>query len=131
MSIGARWTEAQYQDYQKAKDKKAIEVQPVLHKKSPMNKTETEYSNRLEALKKAGEILDWKFEALRFRLADRTMYNPDFFVVTRECFEIHEVKGGHIWDDSMVKWKVAAEMYPWFNWVLAQKKKGEWGFTFK
>jgi hypothetical protein len=77
------------------------------------NKTEAAYGNLLELRKMAGEIVDYKYEPLKFRLADRTYYTPDFLVVHTTHFEIHETKG--FWkDDARVKIKVAAEQFPWF-----------------
>ena len=95
------------------------------HVPGKMNKTEAAYAARLDVLKAAGEI-DYLFESVKFRLADNTHYTPDFFVVCEDHFEVHEVKG--FWrDDARVKWKVAAEQYPWFRFVAARvlpKKQG-------
>lgn len=35
-----------------------------------MNRTERAYAARLEAMKRAGEILEWQFEPFRLRLGD-------------------------------------------------------------
>ena len=42
-----------------------------------MNKTETEYSEKLEVLKKAGEILTWEFQPLKLFLSPKSWYMPD------------------------------------------------------
>jgi len=86
-----------------------------------MNKTEREYANELEKLKLAGEIVWYKFEGIKFRLADNTFYTPDFAVMRATgIMEIHEVKG--FWmDDARVKIKVAAEMYP-FKFIAVKKQ---------
>lgn len=94
-----------------------------------MNKTEAEYGARLELLKAAGEVLWYRFEGVKLRLADNTFYSPDFFVMTAEnVLEAHEVKG-HWQDDARVKIKVASEMYP-FRFVAikkaAKKDGGGW-----
>ena len=96
-------------------------------KTGEMNKTEQAYAAHLELLKAAGEVLWYRFEGLKLRLADNTFYTPDFAVLTRELvLECHEVKG--YWqDDARVKIKVAAEMYPFrFKAVrpLAKKRGG-------
>ncbi len=84
----------------------------AFHKSGEMNKLEAEYAARLEGLKLAGEISDYRFECLKLRLADRTFYTPDFMVLRADgVFEVHEVKG-HWEDDARVKIKVAAELYP-------------------
>ena len=81
-------------------------------KQGQMNKTEAAYAEHLELLKRGGEILWWKFEPVKFKLADNTHYNPDFMVVNKNReVEIHEVKG--FWrDDARCKIKIAADMYP-------------------
>lgn len=98
---------------------------PPLPKRHKMNKLEARYRDHLEELKRQGKILDYKFEALTFRLASRTTYTPDFIVICDDCIEVHEVKG--FWkDDARVKWKVAAEMFPEYRFVAVQYKKKEW-----
>jgi len=102
----------------------------VVAPKPRMNRTETRYANLLELRKGAGEIRDYRFESIKLRLADRTWYTPDFFVIRMEpceqdTYEIHEVKG--FWrDDARVKIKVAAEMFKEFTFYVCQYKKGQW-----
>lgn len=91
-----------------------------------MNKTETRYAQILEVRKIGGEIKDWLFEPFSLRLTKATFYKPDFLVVTLERFEIHEIKGGRIWDDAKVKFKVARDKFPWFLFRMMQYKKGRW-----
>lgn len=99
----------------------------TFHKSGQMNKTEAAYAARLEALKLAGEIADYRFECVKLRLADNTFYTPDFMVLMPNfTFEMHEVKG-HWEDDARVKIKVAAELYP-FKFIAARKVKGAWLF---
>ena len=82
-----------------------------------MNKTERAYSQHLELLKASGDVLWWEFEAIRLRLADNTTYTPDFFVMASNGqLEVHEIKG-YAMDDSMVKLKVADEIFP-FRFLL-------------
>lgn len=93
-------------------------------KTGAMNKTEAEYSLLLESRKATKEILWYRFEGLKLRLADATFYTPDFAVMLA-CgqLEMHEVKG--YWaDDARVKIKVAAEMYP-FRFVAVRKVRKE------
>lgn len=94
-------------------------------KSGSMNQTEQAYSLHLEALKQAGEVVWFKFEGLKFRLADKTFYTPDFAVLFADGrIEIHEVKG--YWtDDARVKIKVAAGMYP-FQFIAVKKSKLGW-----
>jgi hypothetical protein len=94
-------------------------------KSGVMNKTETKYSQRLEALKTAGNVLWWRFGVINLKLADGCFYRTDFAVLLSSSqFEIHETKG-FLTDDALVKLKVAAELFP-FAFRMFTFKKGEW-----
>ena len=108
-----------------------------------MNKLEQRYARQLELLKRAGEILDWRYEPIRLRIGTSgnkgtpsAFYKVDFLVV-REIdlsqshghyqtkFEFHETKG--FWREAArVRIRVAADLYPWWRFVGVQFKKGEW-----
>ncbi|MCJ2112955.1 DUF1064 domain-containing protein [Methylobacterium sp. E-025] len=98
-------------------------------KTGEMNKTEAAYARHLEGLKAAGEVAWYRFEGLKFRLADGCFYTPDFAVLRGDgALEAHEVKG-HWSDDARVKIKVAAEMYPLRFLavrVVAKRNGGGW-----
>ena len=92
-----------------------------------MNKTEQRFEqNVLWARKAAGEVLGWKFEPLKLRLADKTFYTPDFLVILADgTIELAEVKGGGGWeDDARVKIKVAAETFPEFLFAAYREQRG-------
>ncbi len=98
-------------------------------KSGTMNKTEQAYADHLDRQRLGGQLQWWKFEPMKFRLADKTFYTPDFVVLTADGYlECHEVKG--FWqDDARVKIKVAAEIHPLrFVAVKARAKKhgGGW-----
>lgn len=90
-----------------------------------MNKLEARYQLQLEYEKQNGNVLWYRFEGLKFRLADKTFYTPDFAVMNSlGHMEMHEVKG--FWqDDARVKIKCAAEIYP-FKFLAVTLKKGMW-----
>lgn len=90
-----------------------------------MNKTEQAYANDLALRMQVGEILWWKFEGVKLRLADNTFYSPYFFVMLADCsMEVVEIKG-HWSDDARVKTKVAASMYP-FRFRALKKTRAGW-----
>ena len=98
-------------------------------KAGAMNKTESAYSQYLETLRHAGEIVWFKFEGVKLRLADNTFYTPDFMVMgANGLIEMHEVKG--FWmDDARAKIKIAADMYPFrFLAIKAKAKKNGGGW---
>ena len=97
------------------------------HEPGKMNPSEEAYSHQLEARKAAGEIIRWAFEPVKFVLAERTTYTPDFMVVTANQIEFHEFKG--FWrDDARVKIKVAAALFPEFLFVAVQKVKKQYEY---
>jgi hypothetical protein len=90
-------------------------------KTGEMNKLETQYSEYLEEQKRLGEVLWWKFEGIKLRLADNTFLTVDFAVQTAdEVLEMHEVKG-YMEQDANVKLKVAASLYP-LRFILIRKR---------
>jgi len=92
-----------------------------------MNKTEAAYADYLQKRLMGGEIIAYRFEALKLRLADKTFYTPDFIVTYQHQIECHEVKG--FWrDDARVKIKVAASLYPEFAFVAVRRVKGGWEY---
>ena len=94
-----------------------------------MNKTERAYADTLEWRRRAGDVVWFKFEAIKLRLADNTFYTPDFAVMAADgVIECHEVKG--FWqDDARAKIKVAADLYPFrFIAVKARTKKSGGGW---
>lgn len=89
-----------------------------------MNKTERAFAEMLDAMLHAEQISGWMREPVKFRLAGRTWYAPDFVVcpawspnTPRYMVEIK----GFMRDDAAVKLKVAAEQYPCFRWLLVRR----------
>lgn len=98
-----------------------------------MNQTEAAYAHLLDVRKTIGEVHSWGFEAMRFKLADKCYFTPDFFVIKPDgSIEFHEVKGtkagkhGNQRDDARVKIKAAAVMFPWFRFFIFARVKGVW-----
>jgi hypothetical protein len=95
-----------------------------------MNKTETAYESDLRDALSLGDILWYRFEGVKLRLADNTFYTPDFAVLASDhVLEMHEVKGWWT-DDGRAKIKIAAEMYPFrFKAVKARAKRDGGGWS--
>lgn len=96
-----------------------------------MNGLEKRYELHLAQLKASGTILEYLFEALKLRLADKTYYSPDFLVINKDHeIEFHEVKATskgkpRYEDDAIVKLKVVAEHFPFrFKMVWVDKTLG-------
>lgn len=104
-----------------------------------MNKTEREYSLILEAQARKGEILKWKFEGISLswgadpETGKPMWYTPDFLIVlvldtpiASAKFELHEIKGAHIRDRDLVRFKGCRAEWPMFHFEMHQKKAGTW-----
>ena len=95
-------------------------------RESGMNKLEAAYAQHLDALKHAGTVIWWRYEAVGLRLADRTFYHPDFLVMMADgTLEAHETKG-FMRDDANVKLKVAAGAFPFVFKLVKKQKGGAW-----
>ena len=95
-----------------------------------MNGLEKKYAAYLDIRKVTGEILDWRFEPLKLKLAPAMFYNPDFLLLMPDrTVELHECKGW-LEDDAAVKIKVAREMFAEiFTIVLVRMDKNkQWTF---
>lgn len=104
-----------------------------------MNKTERDYSFRLEAMRQAGNINRWKFQGVRLlwgvdpKTGRAMYYKPDFLVfmpstgsIVESRVKLIEVKGPQIWDRDKVRFRGCRAEYPEFDFELWQREKGEW-----
>lgn len=118
-----------------------VALKDALDARDAMNKTERQFAQLLELRKREGLVVAWVFEPMKFRLAPRTWYTPDFLVLTRDAVPtLYEVKAMWHWkngakrpgwkDDSRVKVKVVAELFPWFRWRAAvyDSKTDKWTY---
>lgn len=87
------------------------------------------YAKHLDILKRAGEVLWWKYEGLRLRLADGALFSPDFTVVVKGgVLELHEVKGQ--WREAAkVRWKLAKESFPFVFKLVTKERSGKFTIT--
>jgi len=99
------------------------------HVSGEMNGLEAAYLEQmLRPRLLAGEVVEILFESVKLRLATKTFYTPDFFVVRSDGgVEVHEVKG-HWEDDARVKWSACAERFFWLEFLAATRKgrRGPW-----
>lgn len=98
-----------------------------------MNRSEADYAAWLEGQRLAGFVLEWHFERIKLKLADKTWYSPDFLVMLADgVIELVDVKGTKkkpngetgYWaeEDSKIKLRVVAELFP-FKFRVAFKDK--------
>ena len=91
-----------------------------------MNRLEAEYAALLEARKREGTVLWYRYEAAKFRLTDTdamTTYSPDFLVqLSTGEIVLVEVKGGFFPEKNRLKLKLVADQYP-FRVILARRSR--------
>ncbi len=97
------------------------------HTPGTMNRMEEAFAEQLKLRKQSGEIQDYQFEAVKLRLAKSTFYTCDF-IVLGDHITFYEVKGFKE-DDAMVKIKVAAQLFPWFEFILVTRDRQGWKYT--
>lgn len=101
-------------------------------KSGTMNRTEKAYADYLEALKIKGEVIWFVFEGITLKIAKDCRLTMDFAVLNSNMeIELHDVKGSKFMfqDDSKVKIKVAAQMFPFrFKVVMPISKKSGGGW---
>ncbi len=103
-----------------------------------MNKTEAEFALRLEAQKRAGEILRYEFEGITLRFAG-VKYTPDFIVIDITDYRLNgkpisgikfiEVKGPFIKGNrerAVERFRHAKTYWPEFTFEMHQKTKEGW-----
>ena len=100
------------------------------HTPGELNKGEARYRDHLEMLVLAGEVRLFWFEAIRFRLAERFNFTPDFFVILPDwTIEFREVKGRkgetfYAKEDAVKSIKAAAALYPFFRFFIVWPAPG-------
>jgi hypothetical protein len=104
--------------------------EPKAKRPRGMNKTEAEWGRKLHLRKLLGEIRNYRYIGHRRKLlcmASNRYYNPDFLVILKDgSREFHEIKGAHVWPDSVLKFDVAAGMHAGYTFRMMQGVKGHW-----
>lgn len=140
----ATWQDDLYNDYQKRRGTQTVapvaeSVKPIIRQSSKQpNKTEERFRLAyLEAWKATGEIAKFAFEAITLKVANGCRYTPDWYVWPTMNTPLengypmprfYEIKARKmIWDDAIVKLKVAAALYPEYEFYLcAYDRKTGW-----
>ncbi|WP_244097753.1 hypothetical protein [Burkholderia anthina] len=97
-----------------------------------MNKSEAAYAAVLEERKRTGDVLWYRFEGIKFKLAPKTFLTVDFAVMLADhALVMVDVKGAKaiVEDDARVKMKVAADLFP-FRFMLAYPRRAKNGGGF-
>ena len=113
--------------------KKVVEKKPKTH--CYASKLELDYSLYLDALKRAGKILRWRYEAFSLRLVDKDIdqvwYKPDFLIEYPDGTVTFDEVKGYMRTADRIRLLVAASEYWWLNFRLVTRKKKSDPFTIK
>lgn len=94
------------------------------------NQTEAKYDHYLARRLMAGDVLWYRFEGIKFKLADNTHLTIDFALMRADgVLEMHDVKGARaiIEEDAKAKMKIAASMFPFVFKLAFPRKESEGG----
>jgi len=89
-----------------------------------MNSSEERYARDvLDPMIAAGELHEWLFEPVTFRLGHDARFTPDFLLVYPDgSLELVDFKG-HQEEAALVRVKAAASRYPWFAWSIVNRRR--------
>lgn len=147
-----QWTAADYKAHQAGQHVPKVVAKPPHRRghgvkakgrkrKQPgeMNGVEERMFNELTKDRDEGRIAEFAYESHKLRLADKTHYCPDFWILHNDgTIEFREIKAAwrdkrtkkyraHWEEDARVKAKVAAEQFPWYKFTAYADVKGkEW-----
>lgn len=103
-----------------------------------MSSTEARFTHLLDEMEKQGQIINYSYEPITFKLAEGLRYTPDFMCMyaepTRGC-AFFEIKGSEFFAsgksnqmNSLSKLKMAATKFPQFYFYKCYpRKKSEGG----
>jgi len=114
----------QWKDLLKAAGKRPKGKARGEHTPGSMNRTEAEFAATvLEPRKLVGEIINYEFEAVTLKLAPDCRLTPDFMIeYPDKSLEFIDVKGaGPVQEDSVIKMRLAARLFP--RWCFAMERK--------
>jgi hypothetical protein len=101
---------------------------PPAHTRGTMNYTEARFSHLLDDGRwPLGQVERWEFETDNLVLAPDMTFLPDFklYMISGEVDYV-DVKGKMVWEDSLVKARAAAVIYPAHRFYVAKLANGAW-----
>lgn len=95
--------------------------------KGVMNETEKRFAKLLDQQRWLEPVSVASFEGEELQLSEDCKYTPDFKILLRDWrTDYVDVKGGFTREDSIIKGKFAAFVYPQSRFYIAALKKGKW-----
>ena len=111
-----------FKEEEKQIQAKAREV--ATHEESKLNKTEAQW---LRIARASGKFRKIGIQDMTLKLGDNCRFTPDFRTIDEDGhITFWDVKGGHTWEDAIIKNKAAARLFPEFRFVITKLEKGRW-----
>jgi len=116
----------------------------ILARPVKMTRPEREYGLILEAMKRHGDVVDYRFQGMslawgadpetgrlmRYKcdwlVIDAVREEPRMSVKLMASVKLIEVKGAHIWPKDLIRFKGCRAEWPMFKFEMHQLIKGEW-----
>jgi hypothetical protein len=114
-----RWTRAQYLEH--CKRTGVVAIQKAIAKARGQTKTEEAFALRFAFEHPSCSLF---YEAIKLRIDATCWYTPDYF--SPELMTVYEVKGPHIFEDSVIKFKAARAIHKWLAFEMWQYRNGVW-----
>src|SRR5262249_52520698 len=89
------------------------------------SKLEAHYAALLTMQQRAGEVVRWRYEAIRLTLAPRTTLTVDFVLTLPDGRIVFDETKGFRRDDAMAKLKIAAALYPEWTFRLVTRERDQ------
>jgi hypothetical protein len=107
----------------------ALQKKGKVKRRGEMNKLESRFAQEVLILEQAvGQIKDYKYEAIKLKLANGSWYTPDFDVYMPDGMLVfYEIKG-HWREAARVRIKVAADQFRQHLFIAAQRVNGVWQY---
>lgn len=98
-----------------------LEIRPCSEEET-LNQTEADYLVWLRKMRP-----QWiGVKCITLNLGDKCKFTPDFWALDAEGLRAIDTKGKHVWEDSIIKMKMAARLFPFIRFVKAQRiKRGQ------
>lgn len=93
-----------------------LDIMPTTDEEK-LNKTEKDYLEYLRRMQP-----QWiGIQCITLKLGHDCRYTPDFWALDETGLRAIDTKGKHVWEDSLIKLRTAARMYPFIHFVKATR----------
>lgn len=93
----------------------------------PCNSWECDYAGMLAVLQVHDKsVAAWGYQPIRFRIAGGCFFTPDFVVRYADGRIVAVDVKGYMREAARIRIRIAAEKYPWMQFIVARKKHEKW-----